>query len=252
MKTVIDKYLARVAPGQRAALERLRRTIRAAAPEAEECISYGLAAFRLDGKPLVAFGASKGHCAFFPMNGASVKAHRGELEGRETSKGTIRFQPDDPLPASLVRAIVRERIEENRSKEGAGSRKGKGADEIAAYARAQPPASRAICDRLRAMIDAAIPKASSKVWHGSPVWFVGENPVVGYSASRKGVALLFWNGRAIDAGLEPVGKHGAAAQARFQQAADVDGKVVRGWLRKAGRDVFDSKAHFRKLREARK
>lgn len=96
---VHDTYLKRVAPGQRAALEKLRKTIRAAAPEAEECISYGLAAFRLGGKPLVAFGAGKGHCAFFPMNGTSVKEHSRELEGRDTSKGTIRFQPDDPLPA---------------------------------------------------------------------------------------------------------------------------------------------------------
>lgn len=246
MKTVIDKYLTGVAPDQRAALERLRRTIRAAAPKAEECISYGLAAFRLDGKPLVAFGASAKHCAFYPMNGASVKAHRGELEGRDTSKGTIRFQPDDPLPAALVRKIVKERIAENGGK---GKAK---ADAIAAYARAQAPALRAICDRLRGMIDAAIPKASSKVWHGSPVWFVGENPVVGYSASKKGVALLFWNGRAIDARLEPVGKHGMAAEARFLDVADVDAKVVRGWLRKAGTDVFDSKAFFRKMREARK
>lgn len=64
------------------------------------------------------------------------------------------------------------------------------------------------------------------------------------------MSLLFWNGRAIDKGLEPVGKYGAA-QARFLKAADVDAKAVRGWLAKAKSDVFDSKAYFRKLREAR-
>lgn len=122
----IDQYLAGVSPDQRAALAKLRKTIRAAAPRAEECISYGLAAFRLDGRPLVAFGASAGHCAFFPMSGTSVAAHREELEGYETSKGTIRFQPEKPLPAALVRKVIQERIAENAARHGAkGGSRGK-------------------------------------------------------------------------------------------------------------------------------
>jgi uncharacterized protein YdhG (YjbR/CyaY superfamily) len=238
----IDEYLKAVKPDQRAALSKLRKTIRAAAPRAEEGVSYGLAAFRLGGKPLVAFGASAKHCAFFPMTGHTVAAFREELKGFETSKGTIRFQPGRPLPAALVRRIVKERIAEV-----GGERKG--SDPVAAYSRAKPPALRRICDRLRALIDAAVPKATSKVWHGSPVWFVGENPVVGYSANAKGVQLLFWNGRAIDGkGLEPVGKYGAA-QAVFADAAEIDPAVVRRWLKKAGSDVFDSKGFFRKARE---
>ncbi len=232
----IDNYLAAVKPDQRAALTKLRKTIRAAAPKAEEYIGYGLAAFRLDGKPLVAFGARAGHCAFFPMNGTSVNAHKGELEGRETSKGTIRFQPEDPLPAALVRKIVKERIAEN--------------SQIAAYSQRQRPAFRTICERLRKLIDATLPKATSKVWHGSPVWFVGDNPVVGYSTNKKGVGLLFWNGQAIDKKLEPVGKYGAA-QAVFTDAKEIDPAVLRRWLKKAGSDVFDSKAFFKKLRRPR-
>jgi uncharacterized protein YdhG (YjbR/CyaY superfamily) len=110
----IDEYLAGLGDHQRAALERLRRTIRAAAPRAEECISYQLAAFRLDGKMLVAMGATPRHCAFYPMSAATVKAHRDELKGYETSKGTIRFPADHPLPAALVRKLVRSRIAENR------------------------------------------------------------------------------------------------------------------------------------------
>src|SRR5438045_3136839 len=94
----IDEYLARVPDQQRAALESLRRTIRAVAPKAEEYIGYGLAAFRLNGRPLVAFGASANHCAFYPMNSTTVEAFQKELEGFETSKGTIRFQADNPLP----------------------------------------------------------------------------------------------------------------------------------------------------------
>ncbi len=108
----IDDYLAAVSDEQRVALEKLRKTIKSAAPKAEECISYQLAAFRLDGRPLVAFGASASHCAFYPMSGSTVAAHREELEGYQTSKGTIRFQPSKPLPASLVKKLVRARIAE--------------------------------------------------------------------------------------------------------------------------------------------
>ena len=111
----IDKYLATVSAGQRTALQKLRRTIRGVVPNAEECISYGLAAFRLNGRPLVAFGAAKHHCALYPMSSRTIKAHRDELRSYETSKGTIRFQPDRPLPAALVRKLVRARIAESRT-----------------------------------------------------------------------------------------------------------------------------------------
>ena len=104
----IDGYLAALSSDKRAALERLRKTIQAAAPRAEECISYQLPAFRLDGKVLVWFGASANHCAFYP--GAVVEAHKDELEDFDTSKGTIRFQADSPLPATLVRKLVKARI----------------------------------------------------------------------------------------------------------------------------------------------
>lgn len=108
----IDEYLATLSDDQRAALEKLRKTIRAAAPDAEECISYQVPAFRLNGV-LVAFGARANHCAFYPMSSSTVAAHKDELKGYETSKGTIRFHPDNPLPAALVRKMVKARIAEN-------------------------------------------------------------------------------------------------------------------------------------------
>ena len=104
----IDAYLATLSSDKRAALERLRRTIHAAAPRAEECISYQIPAFRLDGKLLVWFGAGKNHCAFYP--GGAVGAFKRELRGFPVSKGTVRFQPDHPIPAALVRKLVRARI----------------------------------------------------------------------------------------------------------------------------------------------
>jgi uncharacterized protein YdhG (YjbR/CyaY superfamily) len=109
-----DAYLASLPPDQRAVLEKLRRTIHAAAPGAEECLSYGLPAFRLQGRALVAFGARPAHCAFYPMSSVAVEAFREELAGFETSKGTIRFTTKKPLPAALVRRLVQARIQENK------------------------------------------------------------------------------------------------------------------------------------------
>lgn len=108
----IDEYLAALSDDKRAALETLRQTIRAAAPKAEECISYQLPAFRQDGM-LVAFGATANHCAFYLMSSSTVEAHEDDLKDYDTSKGTIRFQADKPLPAALVRKLVKARIAEN-------------------------------------------------------------------------------------------------------------------------------------------
>jgi uncharacterized protein YdhG (YjbR/CyaY superfamily) len=105
-----DDYLAALTKDKRGALQKLRKAIQMAAPKAEECISYQLPAFRLNGKFLVAYGAATNHCAFYP--GSTVKALKDELKGYDTSKGTIRFSADKPLPSALVRKLVRLRIEE--------------------------------------------------------------------------------------------------------------------------------------------
>lgn len=107
----IDEYLSRLDSEQRAALEKLRKAIKSAAPAAEECISYQIPGFRLDGKVLVWFGAAANHCAFYP-GALPIQAHKDELEAYDTDKGTIRFQPDKPLPEPLVRKLVKTRIAE--------------------------------------------------------------------------------------------------------------------------------------------
>ncbi len=109
--STIDEYLAAVGGDKRAALEKLRKAIRGAAPQAEECISYQVPAFRLDGRMLVAFGAAANHCSFYPGS-SPIKALEDELKNYDTSKGTIRFQADNPLPAALVRKLVKVRIGE--------------------------------------------------------------------------------------------------------------------------------------------
>lgn len=109
----IDDYLGALPEGPRGALTKLRAAIRAAAPRAEECISYRLPAFRHEGRMLVGFGATAKHCAFYLMSDATVAAFQAELDAYDTSKGTIRFSPEEPLPAALVRKLVKARLAEN-------------------------------------------------------------------------------------------------------------------------------------------
>ena len=94
----IDKYLAGVNADHRNVLEKVRRTIRAVAPKAEECISYGIPAFRLDGRSLLFFGAWANHCALYPGSSAMLKKFRNDLRDFQTSKGTIRFSAANPYP----------------------------------------------------------------------------------------------------------------------------------------------------------
>ena len=105
----IDRYLAKVPPEQRTVLEKLRQAIKAAAPKAEECIAYQIPSFRLNGKYLVSFAAWSKHCAFYPGT-AATKAHKAALKDYDVDKGTIRFATSKPLPATLVRNLVKARI----------------------------------------------------------------------------------------------------------------------------------------------
>jgi uncharacterized protein YdhG (YjbR/CyaY superfamily) len=108
----VDAFLAALPPEMRAALENLRRAIRAAAPGAEESINYGVPAFKYRGRPLVSFGAAKSHCSFYVQSPAVMEAHRDELAPYDTSKGTVHFAPDAPLPDALVAKLVRARMAE--------------------------------------------------------------------------------------------------------------------------------------------
>jgi uncharacterized protein YdhG (YjbR/CyaY superfamily) len=109
----VDEFLAAVPNEARAALEKVRGHIRAAAPGATESISYGIPTFKLEGRPLVGTGATKNHCALYVMSPEVMEAHAAELEGYDTSKGTVRFPAENPLPAALVKKLVKARIAEN-------------------------------------------------------------------------------------------------------------------------------------------
>jgi len=108
----VEAFLAAVPPPARAALERLREVLRQELPQAEEVINYGVPMFKVGGKGVVSYGAGKSHCSFYVQSPAVMEAHATELAGYKTSKGTVHFQADTPLPEALVRKLVRARLAE--------------------------------------------------------------------------------------------------------------------------------------------
>ena len=114
--TSVDDYLAALPEASRAALEKLRKTIKAAAPEAAETISYQMPAFTDHGRSLVSYAAFKDHCSLFPASQAVKDALGDKLKPYMTGKATIRFHADKPLPVALVKRIVKARIEENAAR----------------------------------------------------------------------------------------------------------------------------------------
>ncbi len=113
--TTLEDYLSKLPADQRFELERLRRLILSAAPQAGECISYGLPAFRLEGKILVGMGATRKHCALYLMSSGIVKSLARLLGKYDTSTGTVRFVLGKGLTATLVRKLVKARIAENKA-----------------------------------------------------------------------------------------------------------------------------------------
>jgi uncharacterized protein YdhG (YjbR/CyaY superfamily) len=110
----IDEYLATLGGTKRAALEKLRKTIRSIVPRAEECISYRIPAFRLDGKVIAGFCARSHGCSYFPFSGRTLRTLASDLEGYGGTKSALHFDPDVGLPAALVRKLLKARIAETK------------------------------------------------------------------------------------------------------------------------------------------
>jgi uncharacterized protein YdhG (YjbR/CyaY superfamily) len=110
--TTIDAYLALVQGEKRAALEQLRKTIRAVVPKAEECISYAMPAFRLNGRIVAGFAATAKGCSYYPFSGSTLRTLARELADYGQTKSSLHFDPAAPLPATLVRKLIKARIGE--------------------------------------------------------------------------------------------------------------------------------------------
>ncbi|MEQ8446222.1 MAG: DUF1801 domain-containing protein [Pelagibacterium sp.] len=119
-------------------------------------------------------------------------------------------------------------------------------ESIAAYHAVQAEEDRAICDRLRGVIDRVLPEAESKIWHAHPVWLLNGNPIVGYSKLKHCVRLLFWSGQSFDTpGLAPEGTF-KAAEARYTRSEEVDENLLARWLEEARTIQWDYKNLIKK------
>lgn len=114
MTSTIDDYLATMTGAKRTALDKLRKTIRSIVPRAEECISYGMPAFRLDGRVIAGFQATAKGCSYYPFSGTTLQTLARDLQGYGKTKSALHFRPDEPLPTTLVRKLIKARIAEPR------------------------------------------------------------------------------------------------------------------------------------------
>jgi uncharacterized protein YdhG (YjbR/CyaY superfamily) len=110
--TTIDDYLAKVTGEKQRALNELRRQLRVLIPKADECISYGLPAFRVDGTVVAGFAATAKGCSYYPFSGSTLANLADDLAGYSRTAGALHFKPQEPLPRALVRKLVKMRLSE--------------------------------------------------------------------------------------------------------------------------------------------
>ena len=188
----IDDYLSQLPENQRIVLEELRQTIREAAPQAEEIISYQMPAFKYNGM-LVYFAAFKNHCSLFGGNAAVIKEMAAELKDYKTSTGTIQFTVDNPLPAALVRKIVLARIQQNEDKVKAKktTSKNNDADRAEEYMAQLNHPLKAEIEALRAIIKGTNPKISERIKWNAPSYYAQEDMVTFHLRYMNKVSLVF-------------------------------------------------------------
>lgn len=124
-KKDIDNYLAAINEPKKSTLEALRKTILEISPRAEQCITYGVPTFKVEGKAVAGFAAYKNHCSYFPMSGSVLNRLQEDVANYATSRGTLQFAPDKPLPKTLVKKLIKVRLAQAFPDISVGTRPGR-------------------------------------------------------------------------------------------------------------------------------
>ena len=190
----IDDYMATLPEKQREVLESLRQTIKETAPKAEEVISYMMPAFKYHGV-LVYFAAFKNHCSFFPGNGGLTESLKDELKDYKTSKGTISFTVDKPLPKELVKKIVLERMAQNETKVSKKkiAVKTNETDTVVEYMQKLEHPLKNEINAVRNIINGANDKISERIKWNAPSYYYKKDLVTFNPRLEKKVHLVFHN-----------------------------------------------------------
>ncbi len=244
--TTIDEYHSLFHADVQRILIQLRHTIKQAAPNTTETISYGMPSFKQN-KMLVYYAVYKKHIGFYPTPNP-IQKFKKELAKYKTSKGAIQFPIDKPLPFSLITMIVKFRAKEDleivkpKSNKNINTKTQNIGNEILAYNRKQITGDKDICDALLNEICRGLPKADSKIWHGHPVWFLDGNPIAGYSKEKRGIRLMFWSGASFDEeGLEVRGGKFKDASIFYISLDEIKTKDLKHWLKKSKDIQWDYK-----------
>jgi len=235
--TDIDEYHSCQPVEIRETLEQLRQTIKQAAPLATEAISYGMPAFRQN-KVLVYYSVNKKHIGFYPTPNP-IAYFKSQLEKYKSSKGAIQFPIDKQLPLTLIKKIVKFRVEEDIK----GSAKTQNINkDILSYNNIQSKIDKEVCNLLSQEISTCLTKTENKIWHGHPVWFLDGNPIVGYSKQKAGIRLMFWSGASFDeTSLEVLGKKFKDASVFYNAVSEINTKDLKRWLKKSKEIQWDYK-----------
>jgi uncharacterized protein YdhG (YjbR/CyaY superfamily) len=188
----VDEYLKAVPEQQRKTLEKLRQSIKAAAPKAEEVISYGIPMYKQNGF-LGGFGAFKSHCSYFPTSGQLIKTMAAELKSYKVSKGTIQFPIDKPLPAALVKKMIRARIRENEMAISAKSelKRDKDGQKVKAFMKALKHPLKKEIEAVRSIIRKSNTKISERIKWNAPSYYASEDLVTFNPRDEGRVHLVF-------------------------------------------------------------
>lgn len=234
----MDEYIGTFPNDVRQKLKQVRLTIRKALPGAEETISYQIPTFKMNGKYIIYFAAWKNHIALYPIH-TGVESLKTELAKYKSSKSSVHFPLDKPIPLTLVRKIVQLKVKEYVP----AIEKKNGIDKgIQAYNKSQSDNNRLICSVLAQEITRNLPGAENKIWHAHPVWFLDGNPIVGYSKLKEGVRLMFWSGASFDEDQLTVGTGKFKdASISYTSIGQIRKNDLKRWLKKSRTIQWDYK-----------
>ena len=163
-----------------------------------------------------------------------------ELEKYKTSKGAIQFPIDKQLPLTLIKKIVKFRVEEDikavstKPLKKSSTKTQNINKDILSYNNKQSKSDKVVCNLLSQEISNGLTKTENKIWHGHPVWFLDGNPIVGYSKQKAGIRLMFWSGASFDeTGLEVRGKKFKDASVFYNAVSEINTKDLKRWLKKS-------------------